>query len=288
MKPVVAILAALVLAHASAADARQTRNPDVSPHLETVQELVLNDGSTFYGVVEAESDSTIVFRTTSGALVQSARGEVASMRQVTGRVIEGNFRREDPNGTRLLFGPTGRSLRKGEAYFGVYEFVMPFVQVGITDRVSIGGGTPLFFGPGEFDRPYWVTPKVSLYSRRGTHVSAGLFHGFDPDHHGAGIAYGVLTRELSGGSFTVGAGMGYTTDGSRGAVVMAGGDRPLRRNLTLVSENYVWGSTVVLSAGVRFFGDRFSTDLAMAALFLDDELGPGPIPVPVVNFVYRF
>lgn len=285
MKPVSAIIAAIVLAAtASPAAARQVRDPDASPHIETVQELVLDDGSRFYGVVEAESDAEIVFRTTSGALVQSARGRVASMREVTGRIIEGNFRREDPNSTRLLFGPTGRSLKKGESYLGVYEFVMPFVQVGVTDRISIGGGTPLFFGPGEFDRPYWVTPKVSLYSRRGTHVSAGLFHGFGPDNQGVGIGYGVLTRELAGGSFTVGAGMGYTTEGSRRAIVMVGGDRPLRRNLKLITESYLWSSSGVLSGGVRFFGDNLSADLAMAVLFIDHQV----MATPVVNFAYRF
>lgn len=45
----------------------------------------------------------------------------------------------DPNPTRLFFGPTGRSVKKGEGYVGVYGLFLPFVQVGITDRISIGG-----------------------------------------------------------------------------------------------------------------------------------------------------
>jgi hypothetical protein len=289
MKPIAVLTAALtaaavLLATAAPADARQVHDPKASPHLETVQELVLNDGSRFYGVVESESDAEVVFRTTAGAVVRAPAAEVESVRPVTGRILEGRFRREDPNGTRLLFGPTGRSLRKGESYLGIYEFVMPFVQVGITDRISVGGGTPLFFGPGEFDRPYWITPKVGLYSRGGTHVAVGLFHGFGPGGEGAGITYGVLTRELAEGSFTVGAGMGYTTDGERGAVFMAGADRPLRRNLKLITENYVWASTGVLSGGVRFFGDNLSADLAMAVFFPNGQV----IAAPVVNFAYRF
>jgi hypothetical protein len=64
----------------------------------------------------------------------------------TGRIVRGEFRREDPNGTRLFFGPTGRPLERGQVYLGVFEFMMPFVQVGITNPISVGGGTPLIFG----------------------------------------------------------------------------------------------------------------------------------------------
>ena len=53
----------------------------------------------------------------------------------------------DPTDTRLLLGPTGRSLRSGAGYAGVYGFVFPIVQVGITDRISVGGGLPLLFPP---------------------------------------------------------------------------------------------------------------------------------------------
>jgi hypothetical protein len=53
-------------------------------------------------------------------------------------------------------------LARGQTYLGVYEFLMPFVQIGVTDRVSIGGGTPLLFGFDDGDRPFWITPKVQI------------------------------------------------------------------------------------------------------------------------------
>jgi hypothetical protein len=255
-----------------------------SSHLRTLQELVLTDGSHVYGTVERESSSEVEFRTMVGALLTTPRDQILTIRPVVGRMIGGEFRREDPNNTRLLFGPTGRALAKGEVYLGVYEALMPFVQVGITDRVSIGAGTPLIFNVDDWDRLYWLTPKVQVFSGNGIHVAAGVFHGVAGDDH-AGIAYGVVTRELKAGAFTIGAGLGYNSDGSRGGVLMIGGEAPVRRNIKWVTENYVWDSAVVSSGGFRFFGERLSADLALGFVINGED---PVIPFPVVNFVYRF
>jgi hypothetical protein len=116
-------------------------------------------------------------------------------------------------------------------------------------------------------------------------VSVGVFQGFGGGATG-GIAYGVATTGGPGGSFTAGAGIAYADDGDRAAVVMIGGDRPLRRNIKFVTENYVFGSgNGIVSAGVRFFGERLSADLALAAPLGEDI---GGFVFPVVNFVYLF
>ena len=280
MKSIVAVAIAFVLTGSSVAAAPlQEKDAPV----RTVHELLLNDGSRVYGEIEAETDTEVVFRTTAGARVHAPRSHVVSLKPVAGRLINGEFRREDPNSTRLLFGPTGRSLPRGQAYLGVYETMVPFVQVGITDRFTIGGGTPLIFEFSDWDRLYWITPKLQVYSDGRTHAAIGLFHGF-AGNDGAGIAYGVVTRETSGGAVTVGAGMGYTSDGHRGGVVMIGGEAPARRNIKWISENYLWRSTAVTSGGCRFFGEHLSADLAVAVAFTGD----GPFAFPVVNFVYRF
>ncbi len=280
MKSIVAMVTVLVFSASSAAAAQLQKK---GPPDRTVHELLLNDGSRLYGEIEAETDTEIVFRTTAGATVHAPRSRVVSLKAVAGRMVGGEFRRDDPNSTRLLFGPTGRAIPRGQVYLGVYEALVPFVQVGVTDRFSIGGGTPLIFDFSDWDRLYWITPKLQVYSGGGTHAAVGLFHGFAGDGN-AGIAYGVVTRDTSGGAFTVGAGMGYTSDGSRGGVLMVGGEAPARRNIKWVTENYLWKSTAVTSGGCRFFGEHLSADLAVAVAFTDD----GAFAFPVVNFVYRF
>lgn len=260
----------------------QTSEP--APEVVKLQELALRDGSRLYGSIVREDDRDVVFRTESGTTVTVARPEILSLREVTGVRIDGEFLPSDLNATRLFFGPTGRSLKQGQTYLGVYEFMMPFVQVGITDRISIGGGTPLVFFGEESGRPFWITPKVQLIAGERTQVSVGAFHGFSSEGHG-GVAYVVGTHGSPASSFTVGAGVGYTGEGGGGApVVMVGGERQFRRNMKLITENYLWkGGNGVVTGGVRFFGERLSADLALAVPITDFFL-----IAPLVNFVYIF
>ena len=280
MRPLALYAAAvLLLAGPCAAAAQEQKTPLVM----TVHELVLNDGSRMYGAIEQESDAEIVFKTTAGATVRAGRAQVVSLRPVFGRMVRGEFRREDPNNTRLLFAPTARSIPQGQVYLGVYQVIVPFVQVGITDQFSFGGGTPLIFEIEDWDRLYWITPKLQVFSNGRTHAAVGLFHGFS-GNDGAGIAYGVMTHEIGQGAVTAGAGMGYTSDGGRAGVVMAGAEAGVRRNMKFITENYVFDGAAITSGGFRFFGERLSADLAVGVALSDE----GSFAFPVVNFVYRF
>ena len=89
-----------------------------------------------------------MFRTIGGVALTQATTDAIDLRVAAGRVVDHEFQPRDPRNSRLMFAPTARSLRAGEGYVAVYEARLPFVQVGITDRISIGGGTPLVFGEG--------------------------------------------------------------------------------------------------------------------------------------------
>jgi hypothetical protein len=252
---------------------------------EITYELKLRDGSRLYGTLENEDTETVSFRTLTGALVTASRDDIVSLERVTGVVRDGEFLSDDANRTRLFFGPTGRALPKGQVYVGTFQIIMPWVQVGVTDRFSIGGGTPLVFGFDESERPFWVTPRIQVFDRGDLHAGAGVIHvlGFSGDS--AGIAYGVMTTGTTSSSLTVGAGMAYTGDGDRASVVMVGGDRRVRRNLKLITENYIWqGGGGIVSGGVRFIGDRLSADVGLGIPLF----GEGMVVFPIVNFVYVF
>jgi hypothetical protein len=250
----------------------------------TLYELVLRDGSRLYGTIERENATEVVFKTQAGPIVTAMRLDIETLRQVVGSLADGEFMPPDPNATRLFFAPTGRSLARGEVYLGVYEFVMPFVQVGLTDRLSVGAGTPLIFGFDESNRPFWVTPKMQILKRSSTDVSVGLFHIFDPEGDGGGVAYAVGTSGNARGSITLGGGVAYNQNRAMSGVVMIGAERQVRRNLKVITENYGWRGNGVVSAGVRFFGERLSADLALAVPLGVDEF----FAFPVVNFVYHF
>jgi hypothetical protein len=271
----------------SAAASAQTPPPTVAieiPAADVIQELELNDGSSVIGRVQSIDDGRFVFRTTSGVEMTVDVAAVRSLKPVTGRIVNGELWREDSNPTRLFFAPTGRSLKKGEAYFGVYELVLPFVQVGVTDRLSIGAGTPLIFG--DFERPFWVTPKVQLMERRATAVSAGVMHFFNVDEASVGIAYGVVTQGSTDSAVTMGLGYAYeqAEDEDAGSgVLMIGGEHRVSRRIKLVTENYVFKGGGFASGGLRFVGEKLSVDFGLVMPLFDEA-----VLFPMINIVRKF
>lgn len=275
----------LLVPTAAAAQSPPQRVAIEIPAAGVIQELELNDGSSVIGRVESVTGDRFVFRAASGVEMTVEVSAVRSLKPVTGRIVNGELWREDPNPTRLFFAPTGRSLKKGEAYFGVYEIILPFVQVGITDRVSIGAGTPLIFG--DFERPFWVTPKIKLTESRSTAVSAGVMHFFNIDEASIGIAYGVVTQGGTDNAVTVGLGYSYarTDDEDAGSgVLMLGGERRVSRRVKLVTENYVFKGGGFVSGGVRFLGEKLSADFGLVAPLFED----GMVLFPMINIVRKF
>jgi hypothetical protein len=280
---------------------------DVAP--AAIVELRLNDGSTLYGTIQSEAPDAVIIRTIAGVTIEVAREQIASLEPARGAIVNGEFRPYDANSTRLLFSPTARSLPRGQGYVGVYEFILPFVQVGVTDRFSIGVGTPLLFLGDDTSRPAWVTPKYQFYRSERASAAAGVmhFHVFGEDAR-AGLAYVVTTVGSDDNAWTVGTGWAYSRyyeneyepscvavpdqsceptrvaqmEGS--PVFMAGGERRISRRSKFISENYVFDGGGIASLGIRFLGERLSADLGLAIPLGVDEF----IAVPVVNFVWTF
>jgi hypothetical protein len=193
---------------------------------------------------------------------------------------------EDPNPTRLFFGPTGRSLRQGQGYVAVYEVMLPFVQVGLTDRISVGAGTPLLFGGGS-EHPFWITPKVQVLSRPNTQAAVGVMHFFNVSDGNLGIAYGAITQGNTDTAITLGAGYAYTrtsgeVDGA--AVGMVGGEHRVSRRVKLITENYIFTGGGMASIGVRFLGEHLAADLGLVVPIGAEEA----IAFPMVNFLWQF
>ena len=250
-----------------------------------LQELVLRDGTRALGRVEKVENNRVTFRTDAGATLEVDLAQVVSVEVAQGRIIDGDYWREDSNPTRLFFGPTGRVLKKGESYFGLYEVFMPFVQYGVTDRFSIGGGTPLFLGTDE--HPIWFTPKLELLSRPSTHVSIGAMHFLNVDHAAFGVAYAAVTQGSTDSAATFGVGWAYARSGNDAggtAVYMLGAEHRMTLRLKFVTENYVIDGHVVVTGGFRILGERLSADIGLVSPMDADNFGA----VPMFNFVWKF
>jgi len=251
-----------------------------------IQQLQLRDGTRAFGRVERIDGTRVTFRTTAGAVIEVDAADIVRVTTTTGSVVDGEFRPADPNPTRLFFGPTARSLRQGDGYVGVYEILLPFVQVGLTDRISVGAGTPLIFGGGS-GHPFWVTPKVQVFNSSSTQAAIGVLHFMNVGDGNLGIAYAVVTHGSADAAVTAGVGYAYdrTYDNHSGsAVVMIGGEYRVSRGVKLVTENYVWGRDGgILMGGVRWLGEDLSADFGLVT-----PIGGTVVVFPMVNVVWRF
>lgn len=248
-------------------------------------EVKTTDGSKYFGYLDSETPERVVIRTPGGATIDLARSDILSMTETEGTMVGQEFRPADANPTRLFFGPTARSLKKGEGYVGTFFYIMPTVQVGITDRLSIGGGTPLVFGSGSL--PIWITPKFQVYDSPRAAVAVGALHFLNIDDHSMGIAYTAGTFGSRDDAVTVGVGWAYASDNRSDegtAVMMIGGERRASRRIKWITENYIWNGGGFVSGGVRFLGDSLTADLGLVSPLGIDEF----YVFPVMNFVWKF
>ncbi|MFH1762667.1 MAG: hypothetical protein ABIF09_00620 [Gemmatimonadota bacterium] len=260
----------------------RTVEVSVTPPEQRV-ELTLIDGSVLIGRVE-EAGDPFRFVVVSGIEMTIPLANVRAISQAKGTVEEGEYWPEDPNRTRLFFGPTARTIPKGQGYLAVYEIVMPFLGFGITDNFILAGGTPLVFGGGG-SRPFWVAPKLRVINSEKTQGAVGVLAVAVEDEN-FGLLYGVVTHGTPKSAFSLGVGYGFANgDLADSPAVMVGGEVRTGRGLKLVTENYLFpGGTGLVSFGPRFFGRKLSADLGLVI-----PLGFGEMfGFPLVNFVYNF
>ena len=286
--PKVAMVLMLALA-ATTAVAQQGPLP-----LDSTYAMRLRDGSTVIGRLVAQAADTVQLVTSAGRL-SVARSSIVALTLVhASEMHDGVYWPEDPHGTRLFFGPTGRTLQQGEGYFSDLYLFFVNAAVGVTDRVMIGAGMSVF-PSNDFlgNNVYYLTPKVALVQGERFNVSAGALLGFAGHTNGsAGMFYAAATNGAPDASLTYGAGWAYGEGRIRGdAMLLLGGTRRISRRVALMSENYIFtgsaGGYVLPMYGMRFVGDRLTTDLGFINQFGRDArpLFPG---FPWLGFALKF
>ncbi len=269
--------------------------------LDSTFAVRLRDGSMVLGRLTAQSPDSLQIVTTAGRLTMS-RASVAEITLVhASELHDGAYWPADPHGTRLFFGPTGRTLRRGEGY--ISDLYLFFVNgaVGVTDRFMMGGGMSVFPSSDFFgNNVYYLTPKVSLVQGERFNLSVGALAGFAGHTNGsAGMIYAAATNGLPDLSFTYGAGWAYSSGGDGSSSVRVHNDPALlfgatarvSRRVELLTENYVFtgsgGGLWLPMYGVRFIGDRLSTDLGFVNAVGRDAGGIFP-GIPWLGFALKF
>ncbi|CAN5707948.1 hypothetical protein BH23GEM11_BH23GEM11_06100 [soil metagenome] len=250
------------------------------------QLLQLRDGSVLYGRVVSPGDP-FGFRLISGQELTVAVADVRRLGLTRGEAVDGEFWFADPNQTRLFFGPTGRVLDAGDGYLSVFELLFPILAYGLTDHVTVAAGTPLIFG-GLGGRPFWFAPRVAIRKDEDLSLSAGVLAFVTTEStESVGILYSAATVGDARQSVHLGIGYGYDRGGLASTpAFMLGGEIRTSRNLKFLTENYLLpGEAGILSAGVRFMGERLSAELGLAS-----PVGTGGsfFAFPLVSFTWSW
>jgi len=258
-----------------------------------VHRITLKDGSAFVGIITSSTPDSLGIRMGSGITITLPREAISNIERLRGTIEAGEYRRVDPNGSRLLFGPTARPLRSGEGYFAAYEIFFTYAAVGIADVLSLGGGLTIV--PGAPDQIFYLAPKLA-FTTRDEMISAGVgalyMTTFSGESDALGMVYGIGTYGTPRAGLTLGLGYGHSEgEFASNPVVLVGGEVQVSNSFKLITENWfpVGSDVSILSFGFRFFGDNIAADLGF---FYPMENGEGisegfPF-LPWLGFAYNF
>ena len=184
-----------------------------------------------------------------------------------------------PDDTRLLFSPTARPLRGGQAYlnlYGTWMVLLPLANVGITDFFSLAGGVSLI--PWPLPQAVYFSPKVTpIHTKYASIAGGGLFLSTTDDVNlDTGIGYCIATVGNENVAATFGLGWGYTQDEvDHEPVILLGGEVRLNRHVKLITENWLaqeesWldfsEGTAYMFLGARFIDEKSTADAGVIHL----------------------
>jgi len=264
------LLAALFSAGVGAPVWAQQPDPDSTAaplyRVETV------DGNRYLGTLVSETEREVVVDTREVGEVTLRREDVATLREVDrSQLRDGAYWFENPFSTRHFFAPTAIGLRGGQGYYQNTWVLFNDVNYGLTDNVSIGGGTVPLFLFGAPVTPVWLLPKVSFTApRENLHLGMGALVGTvaGEETGGSGVVYGLSTVGSRDRSVTIGVGYGYAgSNWSQTPVVNLSTMLRLGRTTYFLSENYFFpgteGANGIISAGVRWAPEDFAVDFGL-------------------------
>ncbi len=227
----------------------------------------LVDNTELLGRITACTEDTIRFKTLSDIHIALPDDKIAALKWPRGKLVKGEFRRYDPSHNRLFFGPTGRTLSDGEGNFTDFYVFFPTLAVRVADYFMLGGGVSLI--PGAESQLFYISPKVRVLHSNKFDLAAGfLFMGI-PDEENAASVYSALSMGDPAGGVTLGVALPFVFEDNEFDIpaFLFGAETQVSNNVKLITENWLLtgddDSLLLLSGGIRFFGERLAADIAL-------------------------
>lgn len=222
------------------------------------------DGTVIIGTFIKDESGNIYINDLQGEEIYLPKVMVAQIHTVTEDNLKGGeYWFPNLHDTRYFFAPSAFGLEEGEGYYSHSYWLLWQAQFGITDNLSIGGGTAVFGFPTTVNVKYSFSVDKGLQAAMGWFYVGDLFNisGGGLDGSLINMPYAVLSSGNKENNFTLG--MGYTLSenlntGER-PVISIGGTYRTGRRFALVFEGWIFGAfssedpNLLGGPGIRYF-----------------------------------
>ena len=243
------------------------------------------DGTTIIGFFEREEHGNIYIKDLEGKEVYLPKVMVAQTHLVTDKNLRGGeYFFSNLHDTRYFFAPTAFGLEEGEGYFNNVYYMFWQAQFGLTDDLSIGGGTSLFGLPATLNAKYSFNLSKDVNMAMGYFWIGNLFWGGDDDRTIVSMPFAVVTKGSKENNITLGIGYNFSenwsrSDGSMESTVYTDSQGNTTETRRYVESDYTYKDKITLNFGATFRTSRRFSLIAEAWIFnLDDPSvmgGPG-------------
>ena len=254
------------------------------------------DGTIIFGEFVKEESGNIYIIDEAGKEVYIPKVMVAQRHEATDKNYkEGEWLFPNLHDTRYFFSPSAFGLQKGEGYYNNAYYLFWQFQYGISDQVSIGGGSSVLGIPTTVNLKYSTEIKKNLNLALGWFYVGDVLNYTDSDIGSLlNMPYVVLTKGSKEHNFTVGFSYNFTNDNSNSFdldednfVLNLGAITRIDRRFSLVFEGWILNPndpTFLGGPGIRYFSkvNRVTAKNGAGAKTVDLQLlwmdGEGPIP----------
>jgi hypothetical protein len=245
----------------------------------------MKSGDEFTGYFLNKHGDFISIRTINGDMQLIAK----NVESILESKYRGRYSFDNPLPSRYFFGPSAIPLEKGKGYYQNVFLSTNFVNVGITDNISVGGGVELLTLM--MGVPVWFfTPKIAFEVADKVHVGAGLLTLGVSGFGAFNLAYGVGTYGSSESNVSFGLGYGFAFgEVSSSPAILVGGTHRLGKSFSVLSENYILTGAGDLGVfgieGFRILSQKSSFDIG---LMVTPELITAGFGIPFVGYARTF
>ena len=210
----------------------------------------MNNGDEYTGNIIKQDSKVIVLKTENGEINLIS----SNVKTIEDYTYVGKYRFANPHDTRYFFGPTAIPIKKKKGYYQNVLLTTNFINYGIHENFSIGGGFEFFTTI--FGQPIWfLTPKAGFKIQENLYVGGGFIMAGFAAEGTATLAYGAITLGSSETNVSFGAGYGLAGgEMTNYPALMFSGTHRVSNNVAILSENYfIPGDSESIYFGIHGF-----------------------------------